>query len=213
MSKAKMPNTGSKERRAFMMPDITASNSDTKNIVEGHAAVFDQAVDIGGMWDEVIERGAFDKCDFTDVLFSVNHGFMDKIPLARSRNNNANSTMQLQVDDTGLFIRAALDTDNNTEAKALYSAVERGDMSGMSFVFVVRGQKWERLDTDKPLRRITDIAQVLEVSAVSIPAYDGTDINARSADELDSLRQALDSARDEYNHADLRKKLILKTYL
>lgn len=215
MNKIQLPKTGIKEYRAFSVPDLAVQPEG--NVLQGHAAVFGQATDIGGMFEEIIEHGAFDKTDFTDVLFSINHD-LDRIPLARSRNNNANSTLQLQVDDIGLAIRANLDIDNNQEAKALYSSVQRGDIGGMSFIFYVRGETWEGLDTEKPIRHITDIARVIETSAVSFPAYDQTDISARSSETLDSAKKTLDSAKADYianknqtEYEQKRKALILKT--
>lgn len=189
------------------MPDLTADA--TGNTVEGHAAVFGQTYDMY-WYNETIARGAFDKTDFTDVLFSINHD-LKKLPLARSRNNNANSTLQLQVDDTGLNTKAVLDIENNTEAKALYSSIQRGDMNGMSYIFTVRNDEWTGLDTDKPSRTITDIAKVYEVSAVSMPANPGTDINARSQSELDSCKNALESARAKAGElAEQRELEVLK---
>lgn len=192
MNKKKKPINGITEMRAFTMPDLKAGTEG--NVIEGHAAVFGQVTSIGGWYNETIERGAFDKTDFTDVLFSINHD-LSKIPLARSRNNNANSTLQLQVDDQGLNTRATLDIEKNNESQALHSAVERGDINGMSFIFTVREDEWTGLDTDTPSRIIKDIAKVYEVSAVSFPAYDGTDISARGNDALDSAKKALENAR------------------
>ena len=103
--------------------------------------------------------------------------------------------MQLTVDNDGMGIWVTLDTENNAEARALYSAVQRGDISGMSFMFGVTGETWDDLDTDHPTRHITDISLVLEVSAVTFPAYKATDINARDKAALDSARSALDRAR------------------
>jgi len=168
---------------------------DGKNKVEGHPAVFDRQTDIDGWFGEVIERGAFDDCDLTDVLLFVNHD-MKKIPLARSRRNNGNSTMTLDVDETGLHMNATLDVENNPDARAVYSAIERGDMDGMSFCFTVKEQKWSDLDTDYPTRHITKIAKVYEVSAVNFPAYTDTDISARSDREaLDNARKAVETAK------------------
>ena len=82
------------------------------------------------------------------------------IPLARSRNNNEHSTMQMKVGDKSMGIRVNLDTENNVEAKALYSAVKRGDMSGMSFMFTVDKDAWEDIDTDNPKRTIMSIRKV-----------------------------------------------------
>ena len=201
------PQNGSQEIRAFSMPDL--QTNDTGNIVEGHAAVFGQTYDMY-WYDETIARGAFDKTDFTDVLFSINHD-LKKIPGARSRNNNANSTLQLQVDDKGLNTRASLDIENNSESRALYSSIKRGDMDGMSYIFTVRNDEWTGLDTDKPHRTITDIAKVYEVSAVSMPANPGTDINARSQTELDSCKSVLESARAKAGELEEQREIeILK---
>ncbi len=207
MKNKNLPLNGSHEMRAFSMPDLKAD--DTGNTVEGHAAVFGETYDMY-WYTETIARGAFDKTDFTDVLFSINHD-LKKLPLARSRNNNANSTLQLQVDDTGLNTRAVLDIENNSEAKALYSSIQRGDMNGMSYIFTVRNHEWTGLDTDKPSRTITDIAKVYEVSAVSMPANPGTDINARSQTELESAKGALESARAKAGELGEQRELeILK---
>jgi len=192
MAKLNKPVTGSRESRAFSMPDLAADQAG--NTIEGHAAVFGQTVNMYNCWNETIARGAFDKTDFSDVLFTVNHDF-SQIPLAHSRNNNANSTLQLQVDDKGLNTRALLDTENNTAAKALYGSVARGDINGMSFTFRIGEDEWTGLDTDMPSRTIKSISKVYEVSAVSMPAYDGTDINARSQSALDSAQKVLENAR------------------
>lgn len=165
--------------RSFNVADFRTivGDKETRSI-EGHPVVFDSTTNIGNYFFERIERGAFDECDLTDVLFFVNHN-MNKIPLARSRRNNGNSTMQLRVDDKGLYVKADLDIENNQEARALYSAIERGDIDGMSFAFRIKEQRWENLDSDMPTRVITKFAKVFEVSAVNNPAYSQTDINAR----------------------------------
>ena len=103
--------------------------------------------------------------------------------------------MLLTVDDLGMGIRVNLDTENNAEARSLYSAVSRGDISGMSFMFGIRGEEWDNLDSDHPTRRIKDISTVVEVSAVTFPAYESTSIYARSKEALDNARSALESAR------------------
>ena len=120
------------------------------------------------------------------------------IPLARSRNNNENSTMQMTVGDNGMDIRVDLDTENNAEAKALYSAVKRGDMSGMSFMFVVESDSWDDIESDYPKRTIRSIKTVMEVSAVAFPAYPQTTIQAASEDAaLESVRASLESAKKQ----------------
>lgn len=187
-----MPNKKPLEQRSYSF-EVRAEETERGHIITGRPIVYNSRTDLG-WFDEIIMPGALDNADLTDVRFLVNHD-TSKIPLARSRRNNGNSTMLLTVDLDGMGIRVDLDTENNAEARALYSAVERGDISGMSFMFGIRGEDWENLDSDHPTRKITDISTVVEVSAVTFPAYDATEIDARSKGALDNARAALDSAR------------------
>lgn len=207
MSKMKIPVKEEPVKRNFSLMDIRAV--DAGNYIEGHPAIYDQMTNIGGWFNEVIERGAFDGCDFDDVLFSVNHD-LRKIPLARSRRNNGNSTMQLQTNEKGLYIRASLDVENNSEARSLHSAVKREDIDGMSFIFYVSDEKWEDLDSDTPTRRIQKIKKVVEVSAVNFPAYSGTDINARDQSVLDNAAKALENARSQKLDNSINELELLK---
>lgn len=182
------------ERRAYSF-EIRAESGENGSVITGRPIVYDSTTDLG-WFDEVIERGALDKADLTDVRFLVNHD-LSKIPLARSRRNNGNSTMQMVVDEDGMSIRVLLDTENNAEARALYSAVQRGDLSGMSFMFSINSAEWDDLESDHPTRRIKEIGSVVEVSAVTFPAYEATEINARSKETLDNARSALEKAREQ----------------
>lgn len=172
----------------------TVDNERGEKIIEGHAAVFNRQTNVGGYFFEVIDAGAFDKADLRDVPLIVNHDY-SKIPLARSRRNNGNSTLTLTVDEKGLAIRAKLDVENNADAKALYSAVERGDLDGMSFAFIVDSEEWQDLRSEMPTRRIKSIAKVFEISACTFPQYEDTDLQARSVGTLDSAKKALENAR------------------
>lgn len=181
------------ERRSYNF-EVLADDEDGKTII-GRPIVYDSKTDLG-LFDEIIDRGALDRTDLTDVRFLVNHD-TSKIPLARSRRNNGNSTMKLSVDNDGMEIKVTLDTENNADARALYSAVQRGDLDGMSFMFAVDGESWDDLETDHPTRHITDISSVVEVSAVTFPAYNATEIYARSKEALDSARSTLESVRQQ----------------
>ena len=103
--------------------------------------------------------------------------------------------MQLTTDNEGLAIRVNLDIENNTDAKNLYSAVKRGDITGMSFAFGVDKDEWSNLESDYPTRHIKSISSVVEVSAVTFPAYEATEINARSKEALENAKLAVDTAR------------------
>lgn len=185
---------------------VNAGQNDKGNEIDGKPIVYESQTDIGGEFAEIIDKGALDKTDLKDVRFLVNHD-MTRIPLARSRNNNTNSTMQMSVDDSGMNIRVNLDTEHNKDSEALYSAVQRGDVSGMSFMFTVDGQSWDGLDTDYPTRHITSIGKVYEVSAVTFPAYEATSISARDKSSLDSARQALESARAQQKLDEEKEKV------
>lgn len=164
-----------------------------KYTLYGLPIVYNSRTDIG-WFDEIIEAGALDKADLKDVRFLVNHD-LSKIPLARSRKNNANSTMRLKVTDKGLEVEIDLDVENNADARNLYSAVSRGDIDGMSFMFGIDREEWENLESDHPTRRIKSISTVIEVSAVTFPAYEATEIYARDKKALDNAKIALDNAR------------------
>lgn len=182
------------EQRSYSF-EVRAESGERGNIITGRPIVYESKTDLG-WFDEIIERGALDGADLTDVRFLVNHD-ISKIPLARSRRNNGNSTMQLSPDYEGMAIDVQLDTENNSEARSLYSAVQRGDITGMSFMFSIDDEEWSDLDSDHPTRHIRKIGSVVEVSAVTFPAYESTEINARSKEALESARLALEKAKEE----------------
>ena len=187
-----MPNK-ELEQRAYNF-EIRADDIEGEKIITGRPIIYNSKTDLG-WYDEIIESGALDGTDLKDVRFLVNHD-ASRIPLARSRRNNGNSTMQFSVDPFGLNLDwVKLDTENNSEARALYSAVQRGDITGMSFMFSVDSDEWENLESEHPTRHIKKIGSVVEVSAVTFPAYDATEIYARSKEALDNARSALDNAR------------------
>ena len=195
------------DRRSYDF-EVRAEETETGYILTGRPIVYNSKTDLG-YFDEVIRQGALDGADLTDVRFLVNHD-VSKIPLARSRRNNGNSTMQFSVDEMGMVIEwVKLDVENNAEARALYSAVKRGDVTGMSFMFSIDGEEWDNLRSDHPTRYITKIGTVVEVSAVTFPAYESTEINARSLEALDNARAALDKARN-VDTTDTSVLLLLK---
>ena len=196
-----------KEIRAFNFEVRAEKDEAHGNVLTGRPIVFGQRTDLG-WYDEIIDRSALNDTDLKDVRFLVNHN-TDMIPLARSRNNNENSTMQMTVDNDGMDIRVDLDTENNADAKSLYSAVSRGDISGMSFMFIVDRDAWADVDSDHPTRTITGIKRVMEVSAVTFPAYTQTSITARGlSDALESARASLDREKAKRKEIERRKQKI-----
>lgn len=193
-----------KETRSFEFEVRAEQNEKHGTYITGTPIVFNQATDLG--WcEETISRDALNGTDLRDVRFLIGHD-TTMVPLARSRNNNENSTMQMTVTERGMEIRVDLDVENNPRAAELYSAVKRGDISGMSFMFIVDKDSWADVDSDYPKRTVEHISTVLEVSAVAFPAYPGTDIQAAAADTaLDSARASLESARQQIREERARQ--------
>jgi len=175
---------------------VRAETTERGHIISGRPIVYESPTDMG-YYKEIIARGALDGTDLTDVRLLVNHD-IDMIPLAHSRRNNGNSTMKLTPDNEGLSMdHALLDTENNVTARALYSAVERGDLVGMSFMFTIDEEEWADLETDYPTRTITKIGKIIEISAVTFPAYSDTTISARNKNALENARKAVETAKQQ----------------
>ena len=180
------------EQRSYQF-DIRAEEIDGQSILTGHPIVYESEADMY-YYKEIIRRDALNGTDLTDVRFLVNHD-TKRIPLARSRRNTGTSTMFLQANHDGLDIRVTLDTENNAEARSLCSAVKRGDISGMSFMFSIDSETWEDLESDYPTRYIDKIGKVVEVSAVTFPAYGDTTISTRGKEAVDHAREQIEKAK------------------
>lgn len=182
------------EVRSFDCNVIAEECAEGKKTLTGRAIVFGQKTNIGP-FDEIIEREAITPEVLRDVPLLLNHD-QTGIPLARSRNNNANSSMQLMLNDEGLDFRTTLDTANNMNAKALSSAVDRGDISGMSFMMIRVKDRWENARSEHPIRHVIGIGRIGEISAVTHPAYAQTSIENRGiSGSLESALESLESAR------------------
>lgn len=189
------------EKREFL---FEVQSNDEGNHITGRPIVYGAPTLIGGSFNEVFEPGALNTADLRDVPLLVGHD-QSSIPVARSRRNNGNSTMQLTVGPEGLDFDASLDVENNSTARELYSAVKRQDISGMSAAFTVADEEWTDLDSEVPTRHIRSVSKVYEVSAVTFPAYEQTSITARSAQEaLESARAALERARADQHDTEVR---------
>lgn len=127
--------------------------------------------DPAGSYAEIIRSGALEGADISDARLMYNHD-LNKVPLARTP-----KTMQLERSTAGLKMVAELpDTE---EAKAVYTAIKRGDLSGMSFAFKIPegGDRWNK---ETRTREILKIEKVYEISIVPFPAYPQTSVEARS---------------------------------
>lgn len=170
------------EIKAEIRADATAG-ADSLYLV-GTPIVYDEPTvinDPAGEYIEIIQRGALDGADLSDVRLFYGHD-LTKVPLARTPR-----TMQLEVTPAGLQMRAAL--ADTTDARTVYEAVKRGDLSGMSFAFKVAAGG-DRYDPVTNTRTITKIAKVLECSVVAFPAYPTASVEARSAQAAGKQRLA-----------------------
>lgn len=164
-------------------------------LVEGYAAVFNQETDIGGYFREVIAPGAFtDAIGRDDVVFLINH---DGLPLARTRSG----TLSLSQDDHGLKISTRLDAED-PDVRSIIGKMKRGDLDKMSFAFWPEVQEWDE-SGETPLRTIRK-ASLFDVSIVTTPSYDGTEIGLRS---LDAHRKA--NAKTGYSARQARMRMNL----
>jgi len=160
--------------------EIRSQNTEVRAVgdgrtIYGYALVFDQETDMG-YYRERIDRKALDKANMDDVRALFNHN-SDYI-LARTASN----TLVLEVDEKGL--RYEFEAPNTTTGNDVLEMVERGDLSGSSFAFFVRGDQWDEKDKEKPLRTITDISEMLDVGPVTYPAYNQTSVSARSVEHM-----------------------------
>ena len=165
-------------------------------VVEGYAAVFDQPTDIGGIFTEVIARGAFRNAlaRKDDVEFLINHG---GLPLARSTAGN----LTMEEDDHGLKIRAELDPAD-PDVQRIVPKMRGKMLDQMSFAFQAVKQEWSS-SADMDVRTIKDVV-LYDVSIVNRGAYSTTEIALRSRDEAkaqaEEARRAAEAkkARDLY---------------
>ena len=153
--------------------------------VEGYAAVFDSVTDLGWM-KEVIDRKAFDGADMSDIVMKYNHED-SVLPMARTRGGS----LQFNIDDHGLLIRAKL--PETTVNKDIFTLIKEGILSKMSFAFTVKNEEY---DYETDTRRILQFDKIFDVSVVDVPAYEATEIYARSKEEyeLDKLAYAKQKA-------------------
>ena len=183
-----------REYRSFaaaLAPVPQTSDEKGAYTVEGYATTFDDAYelyrDVNGPVYERISRDALAGADMSDVIFQLNH---DGAPLARLRNGS----LEVACDEHGIRVRAQL--GGSREGRDLYEAIANGLVDRMSWGFTIAPDGWE-WDDQTRTHPITTVSKVFDVSAVSMPANEGTEIHARSHIDgaIDAGRQEL-SARD-----------------
>ena len=191
---------GEREYRSFF--GISATPNDGKKQpyeVQGYATTFDVPYEFGRDWDgntvyEVIDRHALDGADMSDVIMQFDHAGQ---PMARQRNK----TLEITLNDHGMLVRASL--AGSQAGRDLYEAITNGLVDRMSWGFTVPKDGWE-YDEETRTSKITRVDKVFDVSAVSRPADEDTEIHARSylngvieSEHLEQVRRKKDEQERE----------------
>lgn len=198
-----------KERRYAL--NVEFRNEDEKMRLVGYAAKFNNETLIGDKsWGfrEVIMPTAFDNADMRKVPLKYNHddGYL---ALASTKNGS----LKLEVDEIGLRFEAELlDIQNH---KDIYKMVESGLLSECSFAFTIdlenNGSEWVDLEEDIPLRKIHRISRLFDISLVDIPAYESTEVYARSFEVLEDIQKTVEAERRK--HESLIRRMNMKIKL
>lgn len=194
-----MPIKPNREYRNIVQPfntNPTEKRIESDFYVEGYATTFDVPYQIyefdGVKYYEIIDRHALDEADMTDVIMQYDHS-------GRVRARTSNGTLGIEPTDHGLF--AFADLSRSSAAKELYEDISSGLITKMSWAFTVADEDY---DKDNHTRIFKRIKKVYDVSAVSIPANDATEISARSyfdgviERERQELQERLELAKRKY---------------
>lgn len=190
------------------MPDISYRSRSTEfrsaepadgapMLIEGYFVVFDQPYYVDDYCEEIIDRHAFDNAVMTDVRALIDHNSR----LVLGRRNEKVQTLEFDIDDTGVYCRIQINPDDN-DALSLRARVLRGDVDQASFGFVERRWEYEDLPDGRVRRTVLDIAELVEFTVCTFPAYEQTSVSARSRNG-DALRKEL----LEHRKNNLRRKL------
>ena len=183
--------------KEIRLVDMRALDEDGM-IVEGYAAVFDTVTNLGWI-NETIDRHAFDNADMSDIVMKYNHE-SSILPLARTRGGS----LQFTIDEHGLKIRAKLpDTSINRD---IYILIRAGILSKMSFAFTVRSEEY---DYDTDTRKILEFDKIFDVSVVDVPAYETTEIYARSKEQYEAEKRQYEEKKNEHKLNFEKEKIIL----
>ncbi|MDA1860978.1 HK97 family phage prohead protease [Bacillus tropicus] len=190
------------EKRELLSSDIEIREIEGGlRTITGYAVKWEMKSVTMGYWrrfKEQFKRGAFtDSLTQDDQLALWSHDYSQV--LGRTKNG----TLRLFEDEIGL--RFELDLADTTLGDDTYKTIKRGDVDGVSFGFQMVKEEWDESDPDNIVRSVTK-AKLVEISPVAFPAYPDSQVSARSHDPYKQFV-------DERNQKDLRKKLILKTYL
>lgn len=206
-----MPMSKEREYRKMIL-DIEKradNDQDQTMIVSGYASTFDEPyILFDGKYSrirEVVDRNAFDNTDMSDVIMQYDH---EGRVIARGSNN----TLEVTPDEKGLYIKA--DLSGTKLGRELYEEIKNGYINKMSFGFTIGKREEIRTELDDGrddyLIRILEVSKLYDVSAVSIPANDGTSIGARTRDHIDGVIEKVKAERLNDAKVKLKKSMLKK---
>lgn len=162
--------------------ETRADGDESRDVLVGHAAVFNQRTSLG-FFDEVVKPGAFTNTlkEGADVRALVDHD-PSRI-IGRSKDGGKTGTLRMKEDNVGLHV--SIDVADTGAGRDLMKSVRRGDVDGMSFGFFVRedGDKIKEEKSGRILRELRDL-DLFDVSPVSFPAYEGTDLGEQNSNSV-----------------------------
>lgn len=176
--------------------------------VSGYATTFGAEYILGEDYDlrvvESVDSHAFDETDMKDVIFQYNHE-------GRVFARMSNGTLSLSVDDHGLKVDATL--GGTEEGRRLYEEIKGGYTTRMSFGFTISKDSWtNRTGSDgkrEMVRTILGVRKLYDVSAVAIPANDGTEISARCLSEARSRIDDGINRKEEAERLEFKYRLMI----
>ena len=189
-----------KEIRKLDIQFRAEDTEDGKMEIKGYAAVYDSPETYA--YTELIAKGAFNDADMSDVVLRYNHNDSFMV-LARTRNKS----LDLSIDDTGLFMDARLQ-DDITEHRNIFNAIKSGLIDKQSFAFTVEEDEY---DYETDTRTITKIGKIFDVSVVDQPFYNATDVSVASKnDDFMARREELRKQHEEQVKEEERKQALEK---
>ncbi|MGG5740477.1 HK97 family phage prohead protease [Bacillus cereus group sp. IBL03679] len=167
-----------KETRTFDITKLNTRDSteEKPSMITGYAAVFNSKTSIGGWFDEVIEPGAFARSlsENADIRALFNHNWDNVLGRTKS------GTLRLEEDERGL--KFEIELPNTSTGRDLVESMDRGDINQCSFGFWITEETWD-YNVEPALRTINEV-ELYEISVVSIPAYDDTEVSLVRSKEI-----------------------------
>lgn len=178
------------KRQLRSVPTKFETREDGENpTIEGYFAVFNSNYEIAPGMSESIAPGAFSRTLSNDVRALINHD--TTLVLGRTKAN----TLELREDSHGLWGKITINP-NDGDAMNLYERVKRGDVDQCSFGFDLKEQDTEIRDDGAVHWTIKDL-DLFEVSCCTFPAYEQTNISARSKERDEIKKRELSAWREK----------------